>query len=132
MYIPTQISGVSVYHNRQSSRDGGFHSETENFKIRIPISALIQGSRTYLPETHYDVLTDEEAMNHWTLHNEDLVIVCLPSFIGTIFPAPVTRQEVEEISATAAIQKELIQIVDYADNTVRGSRFVRHWRIGGA
>ena len=80
VYIPTQISGVSIYDNRQSSRGGEFHEESEAFKIRVPIRARVQDGRTYLPETHYDALTAEEAAAYWTLHTEDMIIVCATDF----------------------------------------------------
>lgn len=135
VFIPTQISGVSIYDNRQSSRDGGFHAETEAFKVRIPVGAQAQDGRTYLPETHYDALTDEEAKAHWTLHNEDLIIVSTSRFedVNTsAFETAVTMQQAEEMADSAGFQKELVHIVDYSDNTLRGSIAVRHWRIGGA
>lgn len=136
VYIATQISGVSIYDNRQSSKDGGFHSETENFKIRIPISAEVQGGREYLPETHYDTSGDEEIEGKWTLHNEDLIIVCASTFgdVNTsVFETDaVTTDQAEAMAKLVGFQKELIHIVDYSDNTLRGSDAVKHWRIGGA
>lgn len=135
VFIPTQISGVSIYDNRQSSSDGGFRSETEAFKIRIPIGARVQDGRTYLPETHYDALTVEEAAAHWTLHNEDLIIVSASRFedvnTSAFETAAVTTQQAEEMADSVGFQKELVRIVDYSDNTLRGSAAVKHWRIGG-
>lgn len=136
VFIPTQISGVSVYDNRQSSKDSGFHKDSETFKIRIPIGAQVQDGRTYIPETHYDALSDSEAREHWTIHNEDLIILSAYSFgdvnISAFGTDAVTMQQAEEFAHMAGFQKEIISIADYSDNTLRGSRSVRHWRIGGA
>jgi len=133
VFIPTQISGVSVYDNRQSSKDGGFHSPSENFKIRIPISAVTQGGRAYIPETHYD--TTQDVSGFWTLHTEDLIIICAAEFADvhtSVFEtAAVTAEQAEAMAALVGFQKELIHIVDYSDNTLRGSAAVKHWRIGG-
>lgn len=136
VFIPTQISGVSIYDNRQSSSDGGFHSEKEAYKIRIPIGAQVQDGRTYLPETHYDALTAAEAEAYWTLHNEDLIIVSASGFedvnTSAFETAAVTMQQAEEMADSVGFQKTLVLIVDYSDNTLRGSDAVKHWRIGGA
>lgn len=136
VFIPTQISGVSIYDNRQSTRDGGYHTDSETFKIRIPIDAQVQGDKKYLPETHYDALTDEEAKDYWTLHNEDMIIVSASGFedvnTSAFETAAVTTQQAEEMADSAGFQKELVRIVDYSDNTLRGSDAVKHWRIGGA
>ena len=136
VYITTQISGVSIYDNRQSSRDGVFHEDSEAFKIRVPIKARVQGGRTYLPETHYDALTVEEAAAYWTLHTEDMIIVSTTGFddvnTSAFETGAVDMQQAEEMAAVIGFQKELIRIVDYSDNTLRGSAMVKHWRIGGA
>lgn len=136
VYIPTQISGVSVYDNRQSSRDGVFHEESETFKIRIPLKARVQDGRTYLPETHYDARTAEAAASYWTLHTEDMIIVSATSFedvnTSVFETGAVDMQQAEEMADSIGFQKDLIRIVDYSDNTLRGSAKVKHWRIGGA
>lgn len=131
----TKISGVSVYDSRQSSKNGGLRSENETFKIRIPIKAVVQAGRTYMPETYYDLLPSEEAASHWTIHNEDLIIVCASAFddIDTAaFEAdPATIEQAEALANAIGFQRELISINSYADNTLRGSDAVKHWRIGG-
>ena len=133
VYIATQISGVSVYDKRQSSKDGGFHSPSETFKIRIPIDAVTQGGRDYLPETHYDTAEDVEGF--WTIHTEDLIIVCASEFENvhtSVFETDaVTAEQAEAMAKLVGFQKELIHVVDYSDNTLRGSAAVKHWRIGG-
>ena len=135
VYFPTQISGVSIYDKLQSSSDGGFHSANETYKIRIPLIAKVQNGKIYLPETHYDALTEEEAAAHWTIHTEDLIIVSATGFenfnSSAIETAAVTMQQAEEIADSVGFQKELIRIVEYSDNTLRGITALKHWRIGG-
>ncbi len=134
VYIPTRISGVSVYDKRQSSKDGGFHEETEDFKIRIPISADVQQDKQYIPEAHYDTLTVEKAVDYWTLHNEDLIIIIeagLDSELAVFETDVITSEQAEALAKKIGFQKEIIRIVDYSDNTHRGSNRVKHWRIGG-
>lgn len=133
VFIATQISGVSVYDNRQSSKDGGFHSPSETFKIRIPINAVTQNGKAYLPETHYDDAENVEGF--WTIHTEDLIIVCASEFEDvhtSVFETDaVTAEQAEAMAKLVGFQKELIHVVDYSDNTLRGSAAVKHWRIGG-
>ena len=134
-FIPTQIAGVSVYSYRHSSNDGGFVSEIDKYKIRIPVSAKVQGSRSYVPSGTYDIMDDEEACRKWTLHNGDLIIlydgefadVDTPVFDGT----SLSMEDVEILAANSGLEKAIIHINEYADNTVRGSDRVRHWRIEG-
>lgn len=138
MYIPVQISGVSVYDNRQSTKEGGFHSQSDDFKIRIPISADVQDGRTYLPETQYDALPDDDASGYWTIHTEDMIVICAADILDvntSVFTSDSELLEpdaVETIADEVGFQKEVIHITSYADNTLRGSDRVKHWRIGGA
>lgn len=139
VYVPVQISGVSVYDSSQSSQDGGYHSLTETYKLRIPVSAPVQGGRSYVQESHYDLMEDEEASACWTLHTEDLIILCAEEFsdVNTVaYQAPeagfFTMEEAETLADEIGFMREPIHITGYADNTLRGSDRVKHWRIGGA
>ena len=134
-FYATKISGVSIYDHRESSKTGGLRAETETYKIRIPITAEIQDGRTYMPETYYDLLPLEDIAEHWTIHNEDMVIVCASAFEdidAAVFDTePVSIERVEALADSIGFQRELISINSYADNTMRGSDAVKHWRIGG-
>lgn len=133
VFIATFISGVSVYNNKHSTSDDNFHRATENFKIRIPITANIQNNKTYIPETRYDDLNFSEAMEYWTLHTEDLIIVYGSENIDfSLLESALSQQQIEEIANNYGLQKEVISVVDYSDNTLRGSKRTKHWRIGGA
>lgn len=130
VYLPTKITGVSVYNKRQSSSDGGFHSESQSYKVRIPLDARVEGGKSYVPEEIFDQMETEAAALHWTLHNEDMIVLGRvgESVCGELPEGALSLQQVEELTGT----RNVIHVVEYADNTVRGSQAVRHWRIGGA
>ena len=134
VFYATQISGVSHHEKRQSSRDGGFHSESETHKIRIPIEATVEGGKSYLNEAYYDALSDDEIQKHWTIHDEDLIIVCASKIENIDTPATdgyLTWEQAEDLARRIGLNREIIRVVEYADNTLRGST-TKHWWIGGA
>ena len=134
VFYATQISGVSHHEKRQSSKDGGFHSESETHRIRIPMEATVEGGKSYLNEADYDALSDEEIKNHWTIHDEDLVIVCASKITDINTPVAdgyLTWEQAEDLAKRIGTKKSLIRVAEYADNTLRGS-VTRHWWIGGA
>ena len=119
--IPTRIKGVSFYDTRSSS---GTDSRQENldFKIRIPITAQVEEGRVYIDERLYAELTDEEALKYWTLQKGCYVI----EDQGDSFRnEPITTDSLKEA------RPDIITVMEYADNTRRGSDMVKHWRIGG-
>lgn len=139
VYMPVQISGVSVYDARQSSSEGSYHTMSDSFKIRIPMGAAVQDGRSYLPETQYDDLDDDAIAGFWTLHTEDAIVLCASSFGEVDQPVYsadqngfVSGEDACELAQQFGFQKDLIHITGYADNTLRGSDKVKHWRIGGA
>lgn len=134
-YIPVQISGVAVYDYRTSTNEGGSIVGNARFAIRIPIDAAIENNRVYVPEAHYDVLDDASAYQSWTIHNEDKIIVCKYGIGDVDVPIygsyPIDPADAEILATTIGYDKMLIHIMEYADNTMRGSDLVKHWRIGG-
>ena len=136
VFVPTQISGVTMYEYRSSSRSGDYHSEEEVYKIRIPITAKIQGNRAYVPSATYDGMNNEAAANCWTLHNDDLVIILKSPLENVNEPViegnEITEDQAEAVASTYGYQETLVHVTEYADNTLRGSGSTRHWRIGGA
>lgn len=139
VYVPVQISSVSVYDNRQSSEGGGFHSLSDSFKIRIPADSPTENGRSYLPETQYDSLDNAALSGYWTLHTEDSIILCAEPFedVNTALYEVdengfISEEAVKQLAEDLGFQKEVIRITGYADNTLRGSNKVKHWRIGGA
>lgn len=117
VYFPTQISGVSLYDSRRSSSDGGFHVQSEKFRLRIPIGARVQNGRSYLPEAQYDALTDGEAVDHWTLHNEDILLVCPSGLTDVNVPVfrtvPVTVQQAEALADGNAEDSVPVRLAPY-------------------
>lgn len=121
IYIPTVIAGVSFYYVKSSSGQG-FSEENIDYKIRIPITADIQNGRTYLPEENYKILPDDEARKYWTIQKSSVIV-----------PEPIIDDSgIYELGTIKSSYTDVISVVEYADNTVRGTDAVKHWRIGGA
>lgn len=138
VYLLTQISGVAVYEKRSSSNSGSFHNENESYALRIPEKATVQEGRTYIPCGDYDELSDTDAIKHWTIHGDDLIIICAAKIDEIDIPIvaadgyTLNYAQSEAAGATYGYQKTLIHVTGYADNTRRGSAATRHWRIEGA
>lgn len=125
VFIPTTIKGVSYYESEGVNTNDGVWTDRSVYKLRVPyIGAEIQESRVYLPEKRYR--TAESAEGYWSIREGDFLL--LTEFIG--------EKESYTSKEIAAIAEELglkpITVTEYADNTVRGSDTVKHWRIGGA
>lgn len=125
-YIPTVIRGVSYVEGKGSKvTDSGVWSDDVQYKIRVPLIAVVQEGRQYIPALKYTQQDDDGAVNHWTINKGDLVIK--GEYAGD---NPLLCED--EISAYAKEQGlDLIHITEYADNTSGGSLYARHWRIGG-
>ncbi len=139
VFVPTNISGVSYHSTRASSGSPGEMTENLTFKIRIPLDAKIGGKRIYIPEEQYKNLDDSEALKHWTIQKGCIIL------LGTVFQAGewifdefnfrsgyITEEQMSDIQAVRNYNGDFITVVEYADNTLRGSDRVKHWRIGGA
>ncbi len=126
VFIPTVIRGVSYVEAKGATvTDNGVWSSDVQYKIRIPLGAKIQDGRTYLPCPEYEKLEDKEALKHWTIRKEDLVI-------RGAYAGEATKLYEDELAAYAKEQGlDLIHVTEYADNTLGGSLYTRHWRIGG-
>lgn len=138
VYIPTGLAGVSFYDTRTAAQAVTMMSESFTFSIRVPIDAQATAGRTYIPEADYNLLADEDAMHHWTLHKGDIVLLHNTQFAdideaGELFEGQSgTEPDIEALLASGIFYRTIIRITEYADNTIRGSRAVKHWRIGGA
>lgn len=120
VYFPTCIRSASFLENKSSGHStDGAHSQSLAYKLRIPLGAKIQDGRSYVPAEQYRQLDDEAAAQVWTLQTGDYV---LPMEIE--LTAPVDQAQMEALG-------QLIRVKEYADNTIRGSAAVKHWRIGG-
>lgn len=136
VFIPTNIFGVSFYELDSTKFAAGTRSEEITCKIRIPFKASIEAGRTYLPESRYKALADEEAFFYWTLQKGSYVLCA--SAAATAwgkgaydFGRAITKEELTALSQETRYTGPLISVVEYADNTQRGSQSVKHWRIGG-
>ena len=126
IYIPTVIRGVSYVEGKGSKvADNGVWSDDVQYKIRVPLIAVVQDNREYMRALNYAKLDNEEAAKYWTIQKGDLVV--RGEYAGD---SPLLGED--EISAYAKEQGlDLIHVTEYADDTSGGSLYTRHWRIGG-
>ncbi len=138
VFVPTNISEVSYYSKIGTSGDNTSREENLKFSIRIPIDAVVEDDRTYVPEEVYKILSDDEAKKHWTIQKGSYIL------LGTLFHAEewkfdefnlrsgeILKEKITEMSMLQEYQSNFIIVSEYADNTIRGSHRVKHWRIGG-
>lgn len=126
VYSPTVIHGVSCVEAKGSSvADNGVWSADVQYKMRIPVSAVVQANRAYLPEQRYAGLEAEDARGYWTISRGDLIIK------GEYAGEKMLLYEDELQAYAHEACAELIRVTEYADNTTGGSMYLRHWRIGG-
>lgn len=120
IYFPTCIRSASFLENKSSGHStDGAHSQSLAYKLRIPLGAKIQDGRSYVPAAEYRRLDNDAAARAWTIQTGDYV---LP--METELTAPVDQKQLEALG-------QPIYVKEYADNTIRGSAAVKHWRIGG-
>lgn len=126
IYIPTVIRGVSYVEGKGSKvADNGVWSDDVQYKIRVPLIAIVQDNREYMRDLNYAKLDNEKAVKYWTIQKSDLVV--RGEYAGD---NPLLGDD--EISAYAKEQGfDLIRVTEYADDTSGGSLYTRHWRIGG-
>ena len=115
--IPTVIDKASWYYGRGSSK-GQYGDNEDSFSVRIPFNAGTS-DKEYIEPWEWKDLTDEQASEHWTIQKDDIVVR-------------------GELSGTCEDQTEIMSVTDdcflvnsFANNTIRGSDAVKHWRIGG-
>lgn len=123
VYLPTCIRSASFMGSIGSGHSSdGSHSQQLAYKLRIPANAEIQAGKTYIQEAAFRLLDDQAAAQHWTLQTGDYVAP-----IETDLSEPVDAATMEGLAA----RSHLIAVKEYADNTLRGTAAVQHWRIGG-
>lgn len=115
--IPTVISEASWFYGRRAAR-GQFIDNEDSYQVRIPYGADTSG-KTYVNPAQYAVMTDEEAEGCWTIQIDDIVLK------GEY------TSEVNDDRALRDLTDDLFVVNTFADNTIRGSDAVKHWRIGG-
>lgn len=123
VYFPTCIRSASFLENKSSGHStDGAHSQSLAYKLRIPANAAVQNGRSYVSEAEYARMDDAAAAGCWTLQTGDYVVP-----METALADPIDAGALEELAA----HSQLIHVKEYADNTIRGSAAVKHWRIGG-
>ena len=115
IYIPTVIRGVSYVEGKGSKvADNGVWSDDVQYKIRVPLIAVVQDNREYMRDLNYAKLDNEEAAKYWTIQKGDLVV--RGEYAGD---SPLLGED--EISAYAKEQGlDLIHVTEYADDTSGG------------
>lgn len=124
-YIPTLIRNVSYVEAKGATvANNGVWSDNVQYKIRVPLIAVVQDGRQYISALKYTQLDDDGAVNHWTINKGDFVIK--GEYTGDI--------PLYEDALTTYVKEQgldLIHVTEYADDTDGGSLYTRHWRIGG-
>ena len=114
-FLPTVISGVTWYGSQGVAAQ---NDSDDTFKVRIPLNADRSG-KDYLEATAYKTLSVEAAADFWTIQAGDFVV----------------RGEMEDAvsgqSELSASREDFFVVRSYSDNTIRGSDYLKHWRIGG-
>lgn len=139
VFIPTVISGVCWYDVRTTRQSERKRTGESEFIIRIPIDARVQDDRIYIPESQYQKLSDDEVKMYWTIQLNSYVLkrqyvdAATWKFDTFSFQTGVIlKLPIEDIDALRAEQEDFVTVVEYADNTIRGTDRTKHWRIGGA
>lgn len=123
IFIPTVIRNVCWYESNTLDDSG---AATANCTVRIPYRAEVDGRKRFIPEHEYASADNNERKRSWTLQKNSYVMVLQKGVIGnrnTFDPS-----EVLELSKR---YDHFFTITEYADNTVRGTDFVKHWRVCG-
>lgn len=115
--IPTVIAEASWFYGRRAAR-GQFIDNEDSYQVRIPYGADTSG-KTYVNPAQYAGMTDEEAEGYWTIQIDDIVLK------GEY------TSEVNDDRTLRELTDDLFVVNTFADNTIRGSDAVKHWRIGG-
>ena len=105
--------------------DNGVWSDDVQYKIRIPLTAVVQNNRVYMRDLNYAKMENDEAAEYWTIQKSDLVI--LGEYTGE-------KRILYEDELTAYAKEQggdLIHVTEYADDTSGSSLYTKHWRIGG-
>lgn len=126
IFIPTVINGVSYVEGKGSKvADNGVWSDDVQYKIRVPLIAVVQNGREYVRDLNYAALDNESAAKYWTIQKGDLVV-------KSEYAGESSLLHEDDIITYAKEQGlDLIHVTEYADDTDGGSMYTRHWRIGG-
>lgn len=116
---PTVIKNCTWYYAHIVS-GSQMMDNADEYSVRIPIDADF-GGKQYIAAHEYAELPDEEAPKYWTISKNDIVVR------GEYDTGVIDNQMV-----LASQTDDIFVVSTYADNTIRGSRKVKHWRVGGS
>lgn len=138
-FVPTMISGACWYDVRSMSQAEMQREGSARVVIRIPFNATIEGGKIYLPEEEFKRVSADDLGKYWTIQKNAYVlrrhIVQADNWLFDPFSfryGKITELLPEELNRLRGEDEDFFTIVEYADNTQRGSNRSKHWRIGGA
>ncbi len=124
VFLPTHIYGVSWYDAHDSSQPTSLSlPEREKYIVRIPISASVSNNKEYIDAALYDDLTAQQRERYWTIQTSCIVAKGIVNVDDG--GDGITEDEI------LTLKTKLFTVNTYADNTIRGTKFTKHWRIGG-
>lgn len=116
--LPTIINGCT-WHYAHIVSGTEYGDNNDEYSVRIPIDADT-GGKEYIPPHDYAELGDELVDKYWTLQKNDLVVR------GEMAD---TYEDQTQITSQT---DDVFLVSTMADNTFRGNKATKHWRVGGA
>lgn len=115
--VPTVIRDASWFYGRRSA--GGQYADNEDsYSVRIPFNADTSG-KVYIEPWLWKDLEDKDASGYWTIQKDDIVV-----------RGEMTGNQTDQTAITS-LTDDCFVVNSLANNTIRGSDAVKHWRIGG-
>lgn len=114
---PTVIRYVTWYQSK-GAVGAPDTSDANTYKVRIPYDAD-QSGKTYLDAIPYRNLAADKTKDYWTIQNGDIVV------------RGACEKQITNKKELASEGLNLFVVTNYSDDTIRGSSFMKHWRIGG-
>lgn len=139
-FYATRILGASWYcSSTGESISGTDRKQASQCVIRIPYTARIEGEKQYISEEKYKKLSDEEAESYWTIQKNAYIvrgqIEVANKWVFDTFSfhhGIILKEEIEDLIKLRQQGEDFVTIIEYSDNTIRGTDRTKHWRIGGA
>ncbi len=122
VFLPTFIEGVAWHETEAVQADNGAVTGARKVVIRIPITASVADGKTYVPFSKFREMAADEAAKHWTIRDEDVIIL---GHVEVAAPIADALTYLKKSGGRPYI------ITAHIDNTRRGSTAVQHWHIEG-
>lgn len=116
-----------IEHRKTVIRDVHWHSAIKTtvagnalqsadiYKIRIPKESRVDGGKQYLPAEQYQVLSQEEVDQYWTIGREDYLIK--------------GESDAEDVLEVLGSSLEMCKIIGFSDNSAGRNP---HFRVEGS